>query len=305
MLWDPDKKLGGAGGVGESVVDYLFAAGAHVFFGDINEAASHRLIAQLKTKRPGSSNSLVCMRFDARKYADNIALFKLAYETHGRVDHAFSIAAITENVNWYDEGLDLTSIEVPPSTALVDVNLTGVLYFTRIAAVYLRQGNEQFTRDKSICLLGSIASFKEQAGLFVYGPTKHGIMGLFRNTRKLLYQNYRIRINMVNPSHVNTVMGSSVHKLWVDHGLPVNEAHHVAEFVMTLAAVPRQKTGAASTGLAVYVEGGKGWEIEEDLYKTDHIWMGEEMSRNSAKIDEALGTGVDWKPIETTIRSKL
>jgi NAD(P)-dependent dehydrogenase (short-subunit alcohol dehydrogenase family) len=304
-LRDVDKPLGGAGGVGESVVDYLYTAGAHVFFGDINEDASRKLITQLKARRPGSTNSLVSILFDAREYEENIALFKLAYKAHGRVDHAFSIAAITENVNWYDEDLDLISIEVPPSTALVDVNLTGVLYFTRIAAVYLRQGNDKLTRDKSICLLGSIASFKQQAGLFVYGPTKHGIMGLFRNTRKLLYQKYRIRINMVNPSHVNTVMGSSVHQLWVDHGLPVNEAYHVAEYVMTLAAVPKKEPGEAATGLAVYVEGGKGWEIEEDLYKTDHIWMGKEMSHNSAKIDDALGTGVDWKPIEKPIRSKI
>lgn len=292
------RSLGGAGAVGASVVDYLYAAGAHVYFGDIDEAGSKRIIETLKAKYPASTSSLASLRFDAKKYEDNIALFKLALEAHGRVDHAFSIAAITESLNWYDDSLDLNSIETPPPTTIVDVNFTGVLYFCRIAAVYLRQGNEDLSQDKSICLLGSIASFKEQAGLFVYQPTKHGVMGLFRATRNMLWEKYHIRINMVNPSHIDNPMGSSVHKLWVDNGLPVNEVYEVAEHVMTLTAVPRKMDGAAATGLAIYVEGGLGWDVEEDLDKTDHIWMGEEMSRNFAKIQEALGSGVDWEPVK-------
>ena len=163
-------------------------------------------------------------------------------------------------------------------------------------AVYLRQGNEDKSQNKSIVLLGSIASFKEQAGLFVYCPTKHGLTGLMRATRRSLWEKHGIRINMVNPSHINNVMGSSVHQLWMDAGLPVNEVHDVAEHVLTLAAVPQDPHVGPLTGLAIYVEGGEGWELEKDLDKTDHLWMGEVMSRNCAKIQEALGAGVDWKP---------
>ncbi|CAG9939961.1 unnamed protein product [Clonostachys rosea f. rosea IK726] len=286
---------GGARGVAESIVRYLFAAGAHVFFGDIDQAGSDKVIAALRAKNPSATNSLVAISFDARKYDDNLALFKAAYKAHGRIDHAISCAAVTESLNWYDESLNPDTIETPPPTVIIDVNFTGVLYFARIAAVFLRQGNED-GKDKSLTIVGSIASFKEQAGLFVYGPTKHGVMGLFRSTKSLMSKKYGIRINMVNPSHVNTIMGSAVHDLWVAHGLPVNEAYHVAEHVLTLASTPKKADGTAATGIAVYVEGGEGWDIEEDLDKTDHLWMGEEMSRNSAKIDIALGTGVSWKP---------
>ncbi|EXJ87109.1 hypothetical protein A1O3_04067 [Capronia epimyces CBS 606.96] len=288
---------GGARGVGESIVRLSYLAGAHVFFGDIDHALAQQVVGRLKAEHP-SSNDLVAVSFDARSYADNIRLFKTAYQAHGRVDHAFSIAAITESQNWYDPGLDLETIEIPPPTAVIDINLTGVLYFTRIAAVYLRQGNQGSSRrrDKSICLMGSIASFREQAGLYVYQPTKHGVHGLLRATRKILYHKFNIRINMVNPSHIDTVMGSSVHDLWESHGLPVNTAEAVAEHVLTLASLPEDPYVGPVSGLAIYVEGGKGWEIEEDLDKTDHLWMGEEMSRNFSKIQEALGLGVDWEP---------
>jgi NAD(P)-dependent dehydrogenase (short-subunit alcohol dehydrogenase family) len=284
--------------VGEAIVRSLYKLGAHVFFGDIDDAGASRLVEGLKSQNPSATNQLMSIKMDTRSYADNVALFKLAYDTMGRVDHAIANAAVTESLNWFSGELDLTSVEVAPPTTLVDVNLTGVLYFTRIAAVYLRQRDSNDQRDKSILLMGSIASFKEQAGLYIYQPTKHGVMGLFRATRKLFYNRDHIRINMVNPSHIDNIMGSSVHQLWLGQGVPANSVEQVAEHVLTLAACPTRPDGRVMTGLAVFVEGGKGWDTEEDLDKTDALWMGEEMSRNARKIEDALGVGVDWEPIK-------
>jgi NADP-dependent 3-hydroxy acid dehydrogenase YdfG len=54
-----------------------------------------------------------------------------------------------------------------PTTTVVDVNLNGTLYFSRIASVFLRQGQTS-TDDKSLILISSVAGFKEYPGLFVY-----------------------------------------------------------------------------------------------------------------------------------------
>lgn len=54
-----------------------------------------------------------------------------------------------------------------PTTIVVDVNLNGSLYFSRIASVFLRQG-QMPTDDKSLILISSVAGFKEYPGLFVY-----------------------------------------------------------------------------------------------------------------------------------------
>jgi len=227
--------VGGAHGVGEAVIRYLCATGAHTFFGDIDKQACQALVDGLEAER-FSSGSLDYLHVDVSKYEDNLALFKLAYERHGRVDHAFSIAGVTERQNWFEPSLDLKSVEIAPSTTVLDVNLTGLCYFARIATVYLRQGNDGHKQDKSICLSGSIASFKEQAGLFIYQPSKHGVIGLMRSTRKMLYHEYGIRINTICPSLINTGMASHMYDLWTGRGLPVNEACEVAEYVLTWQA---------------------------------------------------------------------
>jgi len=49
-------------------------------------------------------------------------------------------------------------------------------------------------------------------------------------------------------------------------------------------------------GLAIYVEGGRGWEIEKDLDNAEVHWLGEE----NAKIEEALGLELDSKQMTAT-----
>lgn len=248
------------------------------------------------SSKQSSGGSIAFRRTDVRLYNDTLALFQLAYETHGKVDHAFAIAGVTEspNQNWFDDKIDLQSIAQQPSTTMVDVNLTGVLYFARIAAVFLRQGNEARKQDKSICLMGSVASFKEQAGLFVYQPTKHGVLGLVRSSRKYFQECLGIRLNIVCPSMTKTRMATPVLKLWEDNGVAGNDPEIVADFVLTLASVPYSPYIGSVCGLAVYVEANKGWEIEKDLDKSDALWIGEEMSKNALKIEEALGNGGSW-----------
>lgn len=289
--------IGGANGIGQSVVRALYSAGAHVVIGDIDEAGCKALVDRLESEIK-SSSSLSYVRVDVRNYNDNLELFKIAYETHGRVDHAFSIAGVTEKPpNWFDPELNVDSLQLPPTTTIVDVNLTGVLYFTRVASVYLRFGNEDRKQDKSICIMGSVASFKEQGGLFVYQTTKHGVLGLIRSTRKFFQKNHGIRINTVCPSLTRTNMadtpGSILH-IWEELGVAPNKPEEIADFVLTLASIPESPYVGEMTGLAVFVEAGQGWEIEKDLDKYDSLWLSEEMSKNAAKIEEALASGLAW-----------
>ena len=134
------------------------------------------------------SQEILFVRTDVTKYEDNLALFRTAFELYGRIDHAMSIAGIVEQGNWFDAKLTLESVQKvgklwwtkcraaglisvhriqEPTKAVLDVNLLGVLYFSRIASVYLRQ-NRKKGEDKSLTLLSSVAGFKETPGLFVY-----------------------------------------------------------------------------------------------------------------------------------------
>lgn len=254
--------------------------------------ASTELVESLKTTSPESTGTVAFRRVDVRSYEDNLHLFQAAFDQHGRVDHALSVAGVTEGQNWFDPSLDLESVKQPPSTSVLDINLLGALYFARIATVYLRQGGK--CRDKSLLLTGSLAAFKEQAGLFVYSPSKHGVMGLFRSTRKNLHSLHSIRVNILCPSLISTGMASRVEHIWKERGLPINKAAEVSDYAINMAASPNLKDGTLQTGLAVYVEGGKGWEMESDLERLDSEWMGAEMAQNFVAINRALGVGAGW-----------
>ncbi|EOO01076.1 putative 3-hydroxyacyl- protein [Phaeoacremonium minimum UCRPA7] len=89
-------------------------------------------------------------------------------------------------------------------------------------------------------------------------------------------------------------MATPVLKLWEDHGVAGNDPEVIADFVLTLASVPYSPYVGSLSGLAIYVEANKGWEIEKDLDKSDALWIGEEMSKNALKIEQALGNGGSW-----------
>ena len=134
-----------------------------------------------------STSPPVFVKMDVSKYDDNIRLFRTALETYGRVDHAIACAGVLERGKWFDPGLTVDTIEKPETETTIAINLLGTVYFARIAAVYLRHGREE-GQDKSLTLISSAAGFRDSPGLFMYQVTKHGVMGLLRTLRKILYE---------------------------------------------------------------------------------------------------------------------
>ena len=138
-----------------------------------------------------SSAQVKFVHCDVTSYADNLALFDAAYQACGRVDHAIANAGLGEQGQMFDPTLTLESVKEEPTKSLkvVEVNLKGVLYFARIASVYLRQpprraeSNEGCV-DKSLTLVSSVARFREDPGLYVYTASKHGVLGLVRSLRR-------------------------------------------------------------------------------------------------------------------------
>lgn len=185
----------------------------------------------------------------------------------------------------------LTYKQKPP-TKVIDVNLTGTLYFSRIAAVYLKQGAEP-QDDKSLVLVSSTAGFKETPGLFIYQASKHGVLGLLRSLRLYLPKSHGIRVNAICPWMTDTVMVDGIRDNWVKEGLPVNTPADVGR-IMIEVGVNRQWNGRA-----VFVEGGRGWDIEEGIDKTEPLWLGEKVSATLAKGQELLGDGTDWTKPES------
>jgi len=167
-------------------VDAFLARGCRVVFGDIDETAGNAKVDELTTRDKSVGSQLKFVPTDITNYDHVYRLFQVAYEAFGRVDIAANIAGLTEIAGWFDPPETLESVkrvkqtlselldeivdcvnQQKPTTMLVDVNLNGTLYFSRIACVFLRQG-QQRSDDKSLILISSVAGFKEYPGLFVY-----------------------------------------------------------------------------------------------------------------------------------------
>lgn len=155
--------------------------------------------------------------------------------------------------------------------------------------MYLRQSRPANT-DRSITLFSSLAGFKESPGLFIYQTSKHGILGLMRALRLYLSNSpvHNIRVNVVCPWMTATGMADGVCEGWVKAGLPLNTPLDVAKVTAGLLV------DSSLNGKAMYVEGGRAWEIEGNLDRLEPQWLGEEPSRSLAKGQAVLGQGMDW-----------
>lgn len=140
----------------------LHAAGAYVVFGDLAEEAAAKLIESL-----ANPSTVHFVPTDVTSYAANVKLFKTAYSKYGRVDHAIACAGILEQGRWFDEALTIDTVAVEPPTVVLDVNLKAVLFFARIAIVYMQDGKAR-DDDKSLTMLSSAAGFRPSPGLPVY-----------------------------------------------------------------------------------------------------------------------------------------
>lgn len=152
----------------------------------------------------------------------------------------------------------------------------------------MRQEQTSGDAKKSLVLVSSIAGFTESPGLPLYGASKHGILGLMRSLRTSLYTTHGISVSAVCPWMVRTGMVTSIAARWQRAGLAMNSADDVANVILGLAA-----TADESNGKAIYVEGGRGWDIEEGLDRTRVEWMGREQSLAWEKGQELLSSHSD------------
>lgn len=84
---------------------------------------------------------------------------------------------------------------------MVDINLTGVWHTTKAATpTLIQQGT-----GGSIILTSSMAGLKGSMGIIGYAAAKWGVVGMAKSLALELAP-YRIRVNAINPTNVNTPM---------------------------------------------------------------------------------------------------
>ncbi|POR38886.1 Uncharacterized protein TPAR_00890 [Tolypocladium paradoxum] len=289
---------GGAQGIGAAAISLLYTRGAHVYFGDWDETKGGQLVESIQATPSEAGGSLHFQKLDVRDYQAQLRLFETPYERHGHVDVAISCAAVTEPNGWFGpDHLDLETVKKEPEPIYntININLTSVVSFCRIALAYMKQDKEtklpngSYTPfSKSIILISSIAGLINSPGLFAYGSAKHGVVGLMRCMRLWSPVKYGVRVNTICPWATDTQLMDQVRAKWVDEGLPINTTEQVGKMIVQCAA------DKELNGKAILVGGGRGFDTEEGIDRTLPEWMGPVLAKDYYRGQEAIGLGDEW-----------
>ena len=85
-----------------------------------------------------------------------------------------------------------------------------------------------------------------------------------------------------------TRLTQGVGEQWNAAGLPANTPEDVARIIMGVVS------DSSLNGEAVYVEGGRGWKIEQAKIDLRPQWLGERQTRQLDEGTRVLGGGEGW-----------
>jgi NAD(P)-dependent dehydrogenase (short-subunit alcohol dehydrogenase family) len=218
---------GGASGIGESTVRLFSKHGAKVVIADIQDDLGHSVCKDL------NSQSTSFVHCDVTKEKDVENAVNLAVSKFGKLDIMFNNAGIAGVAK-----TDIREITKAEFEQVIGINLVGVFLGTKHAArVMIPAHHGSIITTASVCsTVGGTASHG-------YTSSKHGVVGLMRNTAVELGQ-FGIRVNCVSPYLVLTPLAKDFLKLDDDgvHRAYSNlegkglEAEDVAEAVLYLGS---------------------------------------------------------------------
>ncbi|KAK5731819.1 hypothetical protein LTR17_011031 [Elasticomyces elasticus] len=148
---------GGSSGIGLATTKLLLGIGASVVSGDRNSPPiEHERLSFVKT--------------NVTEWSDLVALFDLAQERHGHIDHAFANAGVSGRMDYMEDRLDDNGRLIEPNHEVLDVNLKAVINTTYLALHHLRN---QEHAGGSIVLTASASSY-QRFRVADYTAAKHG-----------------------------------------------------------------------------------------------------------------------------------
>ncbi|KAF3917271.1 hypothetical protein AA313_de0204231 [Arthrobotrys entomopaga] len=222
---------GGASGIGAGIVKKLAQLGATVVIGDLQDA--QKFIDDLRGST-GNPN-LHSVQCDVTDYKSQCNLFRKTLELSPKK----AIDSVIANAGVNEIGADFVPrpfgqllpypsfhtiprtkhfLTVPgqpedpqePNLTTMNVNITGVIYTAYLALQYFRnhpcmprESYPNASHDRSLVLVGSIASLYSLSHAPFYNTSKHAVLGLYRSIRQTAKPD-RVRINLLCPYWIET-----------------------------------------------------------------------------------------------------
>ena len=141
---------------------------------------------------------------DVTSWDSQLVCFEKALaESGGRIDYVYAIAGIGERV-WVPNDPSRKSGFVKPDLAVLDADLTGVLFTVALALQQFRRQEpaENGFRGK-MASVASVCGFYCSPSIPIYTAAKHGVVGFTRSFGKYLPEE-QITMNAVCPNVVRT-----------------------------------------------------------------------------------------------------
>jgi NAD(P)-dependent dehydrogenase (short-subunit alcohol dehydrogenase family) len=186
---------GAASGIGEACMRSFVSAGAFVTFGDLAEERAQALVSEL------GDDKVAFVECDTRVWGDQASLFKTASEKSPSrgVDIVFANAGISGRDSVFNDQSDpATGEPVKPDLTILETNLVGVMYTTKLALHYFSRQQGGLDRDRCLIITSSIAGYADHNGAPQYSSAKFGIRGMMRSLRQVLPKQ-KARVNIISP----------------------------------------------------------------------------------------------------------
>lgn len=242
---------GASGGIGKATAQRLLQEGAKVVLVDLDQAQLNQVKAELD-----QYGECLAIKANVTQEQDVKNFVEKTIQKLGRIDVFFNNAGIEGKVQ------PITDTSLEDFLKVQAVNVTGVfLGLKHVLAVMIKQN------------CGSVINMSSNAGLdgtiylAPYVTSKHAVTGMTKSAALEVAQ-YKIRVNSVHPSPVNTRMMRSIETGFMPENttdaqsqfaqkIPLGrygEAHEIASLVLFLASDESQFI----TGAQYRIDGGMG-----------------------------------------------
>ena len=186
-----DKKVfitGGGSGIGASIVEHFCEQGSNVFFIDINEKSSNKLVSDCKNKKFSVPTFINCDLLNIKFLQNTISKI---ISDNGAIDILVNNAA-------NDERHSIDEVTEEFWNERMNINLRH--YFFTVQSV-----KKAMIENKggSIINIGSVSWMIGQGGMAAYTAAKSGVVGLTRSFARDPGE-FNIRVNSVVPGWVMT-----------------------------------------------------------------------------------------------------
>lgn len=237
---------GSGSGIGRATALAFAKRGAKVIVSDINEAGAKETMEEIQ-KIKGTASFVAC---DVSQKSQVQHLFAEAKRLYGRLDIVINNAGISGILGFTHEYPDDLYEKI------IAVNQTGVFYCMKEALNIMLEQKE----GGAIVNISSVAGVGAAPRMGPYAASKHAVIGMTR-TAAHEYGKYKIRVNAVCPTIIETPMGMQYAQEneavleMVKQAIPLKrfgQAEEVANTILWLCS----EESSFITGMEMRVDGG-------------------------------------------------